>query len=179
MSDVSIEYGRALFELSEEEHTEGEMLEELRFLNELFQENKDFIQILASSNIPLNERLNVITQAFDNRLSEYVCSFLKLITERGYALHIPQCIKTFEKMYYEKYKITIAYVQSAVVLSEKQRTALTQKLQTYCGKTVQLRCSVVPELIGGICVTIDGKRLEGTIRHRIDTIRSNLQKTTL
>lgn len=179
MSDISIEYSRALFELAEEEHTEAEMLEELRFLNKLFQENEDFIKILASSNILLSERLNVIAQAFDGRLSEYVCSFLKLITEQGYAFYIPRCIEIFEKMYYEKYKITIAYVQSAIALSEKQKTALTQKLQIYCGKTVQLQCSVIPELIGGICVTIDGKRLEGTIKHRIDAIRSNLQKATL
>ncbi len=179
MSDISIEYGRALFEIAEEECTEHEMLEELRFLYKLFQENKGFIQILASSNIPLNERLSIIAQDFDNRLSEYVCSFLKLITERGYALYIPQCIEVFEKLYYEKYKITIAYVQSAVALSDKQKTALAQKLQTYSGKTVHLQCTVVPELIGGVRVTIDGKRLESTIKHRIDIIRSDLQKTTL
>lgn len=179
MSDVSIEYSRALFELAEEEQNEKAMLEELRFLKQLFQENEEFIRVLASSNILLSERLKIIDETFDSRLSEYLCSFLKLITERGYALYIPQCIENFEKIYYEKYKITIAYVQSAVALTEEQKHMLTQKLQSYSGKAVQLKCTVDPELIGGMCVIIDGKRLEGTIRHRIDSIRSNLQQATL
>lgn len=46
-------------------------------------------------------------------------------------------------------------------------------------KNVELDCTVEPKLIGGISVRIDGKLLEGSIKHKIDTIRSNLQKATL
>lgn len=179
MNDVSIEYGRAIFELAVEENKDRLYLEQLREINKLFDENSEFIQLLSSLNIHLSERLEVIDKVFDGRVEEYICSFMKLITERGYASQIPECIKAFEKLYYETNKITIAYVKSAVVLSDEQKSALIKKLQAYSGKTVELVCTVEPELIGGISVRIDGKLLEGSVKHKIDTIRSSLKKATL
>lgn len=179
MYDVSIEYGRAIFELALEENNDKGYLEQLREMNKLFDENPEFIQLLASSNIPLSERIKVIDEAFENQVDEYICSFMKLITERGYASQIPECIKAFEKLYYEKHKITIAYVKSAIALTDEQKIALIKKLQAYSGKMVELICTVEPELIGGISVNIDGKLLEGSVKRKIDTIRSSLQKATL
>lgn len=179
MYDVSTEYGRAIFELALEENKDRLYLEQLREINKLLEENPEFIHLLYSLNIPLSERLQVIDEVFENRAEEYICSFMKLITERGYAAQIPECIKAFEKLYYKEHKITIAYVKSAVALTDGQKSALIKKLQIYSGKTIELDCTVEPKLIGGISVRIDGKLLDGSIKHKIDTIRSNLQKATL
>lgn len=179
MYDVSTEYGRAIFELALEENKDKLYLEQLREINKLLEENPEFIHLLCSLNIPLSERLQVIDEVFENRAEEYICSFMKLITERGYVAQIPECIKAFEKLYYKEHKITIAYVKSAVALTDGQKSALIKKLQVYSGKNVELDCTVEPKLIGGISVRIDGKLLEGSIKHKIDTIRSNLQKATL
>lgn len=179
MYDVSTEYGRAIFELALEENKDKLYLEQLREINRLFNENPEFINLLCSLNIPLSERLRVIDEVFEDRIEEYICSFMKLITERGYAAQISECIKAFERLYYKEHKITVAYVKSAIALTDEQKSALVKKLQIYSGKTVELVCTVEPRLIGGISVRIDGKLLEGSIRHKIDTIRSNLQKATL
>lgn len=179
MYDVSIEYGRAMFELALEENKDTLYLEQLREMNKLFDENPDFINLLSSLTIPLSERLEVIDKVFDGKADEYICSFMKLITERGYAAQIPECIKVFERLYYEHHKITVAYVKSAVALTDKQKSALIKKLQSYSGKTVELVCTVQPKLIGGISVRIDGKLLEGSVKHKLDEIRSSLQRATL
>ena len=82
MYDVSIEYGRAIFELALEENKDKLYLEQLREINKLLEENPEFIHLLCSLNIPLSERLQVIDEVFENRAEEYICSFMKLITER-------------------------------------------------------------------------------------------------
>lgn len=147
MYDVSIEYGRAIFELALEENKDKLYLEQLREINKLLEENPEFIHLLCSLNIPLSERLQVIDEVFENRAEEYICSFMKLITERGYAAQIPECIKAFEKLYYKEHKITIAYVKSAVALTDGQKSALIKKLQVYSGKMSSLTALLSQSLL--------------------------------
>ena len=104
---------------------------------------------------------------------------LKIMIERGYARELRGCFAEFEKLYYERHGILKAYVQSAVSLTDEQCEALREKLQSYSKKSVELSTKVVPSLIGGIRVELDGKLLEGSVRAGLDRLRSDIDKTIL
>jgi F-type H+-transporting ATPase subunit delta len=55
-------------------------------------------------------------------------------------------------------------------LTADQLGALEQKLRAREGRTVKVRTSVDPELLGGIVVTIGSQRLDNSIRTRLNTL---------
>ena len=55
MSQAGTVYGQGLYTLTMEEGLEGQILEELAVLETAFGENPEFLKLLASHNIPLQE----------------------------------------------------------------------------------------------------------------------------
>lgn len=179
MSEVSTEYGKALYELSEESGAEEKYLSEVRDIDGIFASCPEYLRLLGAPNIPVQERTGMLDGSFGGRCEEYILSFMKLMVERGYAHHIRECFAEFEDIYLSRHGIVRARVQSAVALNEKQVNALHAKLEDYSKKKVEMSVTVVPSLIGGIRVELDGKLLEGSVRSRLDKLRSDILGTTI
>ena len=179
MSDVSKEYGGALFDLACEENLEFDFLGQLRVVDGIVRENPEYVKLLSAPNIPKTDRLEAVESAFGGRVHQYICSFLKLLTERGYARYISECVAEFETRYYEYKGLVIAKVQSAVALDDKQKNAILHKLEKITGKEIELRCTVDPQLIGGMKILIGDTLYEGTVRAKLDGLKNKLSATTL
>lgn len=179
MSDVSKEYGGALFDLACEENIEFDFLGQLRVVDGIVRDNPEYVKFLSAPNIPKSDRLEAVEAAFGGRVHQYICSFLKLLIERGYARYISECVSEFEARYYEYKGLVIAKVQSAVELNDKQKNAILTKLEKITGKEIELRCTVDPQLIGGMKILIGDTLYEGTVRAKLDDLKSRLSATTL
>ena len=68
---------------------------------------------------------------------------------------------------------------TAVPLSEKQSEKLKKKLASVTGKTILLTNRVDPDCLGGVRLDFDGKRLDDTVAHRLESVRTMLNKTVL
>jgi len=179
MSEVSKEYGKALYEIAQDDGCEEDYLTELREIEKLLSANPDYVRLLSVPNISADERTRMIEECFGGRCKEYTVSFLKIMVERGYASEIRASIGEFEQLYRKAHGIVRALCVSAVPLTEDQRTALIARLSEYTKKKVELCERTEPSLIGGIRVEVDGKLLEGSIRSRLDKLRSDMSKTIL
>ena len=61
----------------------------------------------------------------------------------------------------------------------EQTRKLTEKLVTITGKTVLLTNRIEPGILGGIRLDYDGTRVDGTVSHRLEAVRSMLKNTVL
>ena len=64
-----------------EEGLTGEILEEMKVIRTLFQENPDYVHLLSEPSIPGNERIDLIEAAFGNQAERYLVNFIKLLCE--------------------------------------------------------------------------------------------------
>ena len=174
MSDVANEYGQGLYLLACEEETVDGMLTEVRDVCALFAEEPDYRTLLATPTIPREERLALLDAAFEGRVMPHLLSFLKLMTERGYASEIPMALAAFIDAYRAAAGMTVAEVVSAVPLTEGERADLIARLSRMTGKTVELSLSVDADLLGGMRVTVDGKLYDGTVKGRLARIGQKL-----
>ena len=55
----------------------------------------------------------------------------------------------------------------------------TKKLEQLTGKTIDLSCRVDPAVMGGVRLDYDGKRVDGTVRSRLDAVDKMLKNTVL
>ncbi len=179
MADLVKEYGKALYELSEEDGLQSVYLGEIRFIRVLFRDNPGFLRLLRAPNIPKAERMESVDRVFNGRIEPCLCSFIKLMTKRGHAAFLLACLDEYERLWYRKSGIAVAEVTSAVPLTSEQKNRLLTMLESRTGQAVEMRCSVDPALIGGLSVMIDGHLLEGSLRGRLASLREHLSETTI
>ena len=176
MTDIGREYAEALFSLSIEAGKQKEYYDALVTAKAAFDESPEYIDFLASPSIPVRERCEAIGKAFEGAVPENVLSFMQLLTEKGRARSFCECVAEYKKLLDESQRISVAKVASAFVLSDTEKNNIAAKLEKVSGHKVTLECTVDEKLIGGIVVEIDGKVMDGTLRHRLGEVKDVISK---
>ncbi len=179
MTQVGNVYGEALYDLARSENLDEQILGELGVLRASFAQEPAFLRLLATPNISKEERCQIIDSSFRDQVHPYLLNFLKILTQKGYPRHFSDCIDAYRAHYNADHGILPVEAVSAVALSEDQSARLCEKLSQITGKTIELTNRVDPDVLGGIRLDYDGKRLDDTVSHRLEAIRSLLNTTVL
>lgn len=179
MTEVGSVYGEALYDLAKSEDLSGQILDELSALDESFRWEPDFLRLLASPHMPKQERCGILDDSFQGKMQPYVLNFLKLLTEKGYARYFSDCCAAYREHYNLDHNILPVSAVTAVPLTKAQSEKLCEKLSAITGKTIELTNRVDPGILGGVRLDYSGKRLDDTVSHRLDAVRSMLSNTLL
>ncbi len=173
MSELVVSYAKALYSLATDMKTEDKILSQMKEISDALKENPDFIKLLNSPALSLEERHRVAEDAFGNA-EEILVNFIKLLTE-GRLMHLFQkCERSFENEYNIFHSIEVVTVESAYELSDGQLKALRDKLESMTGKQIELKSLIRPELLGGIVVKMRGVQYDGSISKKLDDIFSDI-----
>ena len=179
MSQAGTVYGQGLYTLAMEEGLEEQILGELAVLETVFSENPEFLKLLASHNIPLQERLDLLEESFRGKAHQYVLNFLKLLTEKNRIRSFPECYKAYREQYNTDQGILEVQVFTAIALNDAQKVRLTGKLASLTGKKISLQCKIDPAVLGGVRLRYDGCQIDGTIQGRLDALSKTLKNTVI
>lgn len=176
MTQIGREYALALFELAQETKNEVAIGEGLKLVAELMRENPEALDFLAAPNIPKRERVGVLGSVLAGQVPEYVLSLVQLLCEQGNIRAIEGCWLEYDALWNAAQGLTTAQVVSAVALTEDEKRRLEQKLSAKTGKKVRLECLVDEALLGGLVVTLDGKVMDGSLKHRLNEVREVMNR---
>ena len=179
MTEIANVYGGALYDLAKDENLTEQLLKELNALDQAFAQEPGFVGLLSSPNLPKAQRVQVLEDSFRSNFHPYVLNFLKILTEKGYIRHFPECCKVYRERYNTDNGILPVTAVTAIPLSDALRKKLADKLATTTGKRIELTCKVDPDCLGGVRLDYDGKRLDDTVSHRLDSVRGLLKNTVL
>ena len=179
MTQVGSIYGEALYSLAREEGLSQAILEQLDVLAGSFTQEPEFIRLLGAPNLPKAERCQILDDCFRGKVEPYVLNFLKILTEKGYIRHFPGCVQRYRELYNQDNGILSVTAVTAIPLSGAQADKLTEKLQSITGKRIELINKLDPEVLGGMRLDYDGKRVDDTVSHRLDAVRNMLKNTVL
>lgn len=172
----SKEYGEALFALAAECNACDEYNEALDTVTDVFKENPEYADFLASPAIPKAERLDALNTAFSGHVPEHIVSFLSILCERGRIREFRECVKEYKALFDASKNISLAKVVSAAPLTESQKEKLQIKLEKLSGHTVVLDCSVDKSLLGGLIIETDGKTIDGTLKRRLYEVKEVISR---
>jgi len=179
MTQIGNAYAQGLYALAKDEELTEVILQQLEVLQKSFGEEPAFLRLLATPNLSKQERLEVLDTSFREKVHPYVLNFLKLLTEKGKIVHFPQACAAFREQYNTDHGILPVRAVSAVALTPAQTKRLTEKLCAITGKTVELTNRIDPACLGGIRLDYDGKRVDGTVKNRLDGMAATLKNTQL
>ena len=179
MTEVASTYGQALYDLAKEEGLSKEILGQMTVLKDCFEAESAFVQLLCTPSITKEERCQVLDESLRAQVHPYVLNFMKILTEKGYMRHFSDCCQMFKQQYNADNGILPVTAVTKLPLSDELRRKLTEKLSSVTGKTIELECRVDPECLGGVRLDLGGMQVDGTVRHRLDEIRTILKNTVL
>ncbi len=179
MTQIAGVYGQALYDLAREEQLDKAILQELTALDTAFRQEPDFLRLLASPNLPKQERCELVDKSLRGSVQPYVLNFLKILTENGYSQQFHGCVAAYREQYNRDNDILPVQAVTALPLTHAQTEALTDKLAKLTGKTIELTNRVEADCLGGVRLSYDGKCVDDTIAHRLDNIRALLKNTVL
>ncbi len=179
MTEVGSVYGQALYDLALEEALTKPVLDELEVLLLGFEAEPDFVRLLSTPTLTKQERCQILDQSFRGKVQPYLLNFLKILTEKGYMRHFSDCCAAYREQYYKDNNILLVNAVTAVPMTKEQLVKLTRKLGTITGKQIELRNRIDPDVLGGVRLDYDGKRLDDTVSHRLEAVGAMLKNTVL
>lgn len=176
MTQTARLYGGSLYDLAAEEQLTDAIMQQMREILRIFRENPEYVKLLSEPSILLKERTDLIETAFGEQAERYLVSFLKLLCERNILAEYAGCCEEFTRRYNADHNIAEAVVTSATKLHDEQVAALKAKLEKISGKQIILVQRVDSSVLGGLCVELEGKQLDGTVQSRMSGISRKLNE---
>ncbi len=174
-SKANIRYARALYTLAEEHHQSERVYDDMRMLMDFLTEAKEIRAWLASPVIPVAHKKHAVEMALGNRLDSLSLRFLHLIVEKNRIADVYGIVRAYVSLYRVKKGIVRVAVDTPQPLSEAEKKVFFDWFAQHLPeKQVEMRNRVVPSLLGGFTLKVDGQYVDKSVAGRLQRIRRNL-----
>lgn len=164
-------YASALFDLASESGTVSAVESDLDKIGEAITGSDEFAALIRNpqvSRTASGKAMEAVAGVLG--LSPLTTNFLGVLAGNRRLAALPEIIRAFAAIAAAQRGEATAEVTSAHSLADDQVEQLRQKLETREGRKIKIRTSVDPDLLGGLVVTIGSKRIDSSIRTRLNSL---------
>lgn len=173
---VSTTYGSALFEVALENNTLDATLEEVLLVKQTFLENEELTKFLFHPNIEKQEKVNVIKNVYQGKVSDELMGLMTMMVEKDRQRDMISVFDYVIGAIKKEKGIGVAYISSAIALSEEQKKKIEQKLlDTSEYQQIEGNYQVDESLIGGLVIKLQDTVVDSSLKTQI----ANLSKSLL
>lgn len=166
---VGRRYAAALFEIGRERGRVDRYLDELRGVLAALRAQRALRGLLENPRVPVARKEELVRQAFPG-LSAEVASLLRLLLRKRREGYLEAVVAELQRLRDEAAGIASAEVRTAVPLAGEDAERLRERLERALGRRLRLRLEVRPELIGGLVVQVGDRRLDASLRRRLQLL---------
>lgn len=175
MENVSSRYALALYSLAMDLNKVESWQQEVKELKSIFNENTDFVMILGSSFLPINERQEIMNKTLKG-VDENIKALISVIMENNRTDLIIDVFDVFNTYCNEYRGIREGYIYSTLKLDEKVISKIEKKISKSENNKVELKNVIDPSLIGGVKIVVHDHIYDGSIKHHLEMMKKDLLK---
>lgn len=172
-SRVARRYAAALFQLGRERGELEGYVADLEGIVRALDEQPALRSLLENPRIQPRRKEELLRQSFGG-VSEAVRNLLRLLVRKRREAYVRAIWSELVRMRDEAEGIARAEARVAVELAPQEVDALRQRLERALGRRLRLQVRVQPELIGGLVVQIGDRRLDASLRRRLQALRERI-----
>ena len=175
MSDARIDgYARALFEVARAEGTIDEVEDELFRFARSFESSDELRSALTDDQVPAAKRQAIVEDLLGGKATSTTTQLVSMVVGSGRGRDLPAIIDKLVARAASSKNLSVAQVRSAVALTDDQQHRLKAALANATGQQVELKVIVDPSVLGGIVATVGDTVIDGSVRTRVDQLKSRL-----
>ncbi|HWH37249.1 MAG TPA: F0F1 ATP synthase subunit delta [Candidatus Limnocylindrales bacterium] len=166
-------YAEAAFEIALRDGTVEQWRQQLERFSAALADGQ-MVRRLEDPAVPLETRSAAITGALGADALPQVRNLLLLVLRRRRLEQLPRITEEFRRLYNRRAGVVEATAISAAPLSDTDVAELERRLVDIAGGRVELSLEVDPSLIGGIAVRLGDRLIDGSVRGRLERLRTRL-----
>ena len=175
MTDQRIDgYARALFEIARAEGTLDTVEDELYRFARALEGSEALRNSLTDEQIPASRRQSIVEDLVGGSASPTTVQLVSMVVGSGRGRDLPAIVDSLGARASSAKNLELAEVRTAVPLTGDQESRLAAALAAATGKSVNLKVVVDPSVIGGVVATIGDTVIDGSVRSRIEQLKSRL-----
>jgi F-type H+-transporting ATPase subunit delta len=171
-------YAEAAFQIAERDGTIAQWLEELDAASRALSD-EGAARVLANPAVPGPQRAELAERILADGISQGPRNLVLLLLRRGRVESLPDVAREFRRLYDRREGIVEARVTSAAPLDDAETEALRGRLSAMTGGRIQMTFEVDPAILGGVVVRLGDRLIDGSVRGRLERLRSRLAAGTL
>lgn len=175
MKSASAQYANALADIAFEQGAAAAAGKQLGEFVAAYENSGELRNFLASPAVSREEKHGVVDK-IGERLGagKILRNFLRVVIDHQRTQLLPEIAKTLQEVIRQRQGMAEAEVHSAVELSAAQKRQLSETLERITGKKIETKYSLDPALLGGAVVRIGSTIYDGSLRSRLNTLRTRL-----
>lgn len=132
------------------------------------------VRLLADPAIAFDERRRIAETILGDTVTGAPRNLVLLLVRRGRIELLPRIASELRRLWERRQGIVHAVVTSAAPLSGTQSEAVRDRLAAMTGDRVETELRVDPSLLGGVQVRMGDRLIDGSVRGRLERLRSRL-----
>ncbi|BCZ44508.1 ATP synthase subunit delta [Clostridium gelidum] len=164
-------YALAIYEVAEEKGKVDEYLKDLREICDLFDNNKDFYEVIKHPKINTIKKKEIFTDLFKGRIDDELLSFMIILIEKNRILYLKEKLNEMEKIDLERKNIIKGVVKTAIPILPDELEKLKLIFEDKYDKTIRFDTEVDKNLLGGVYVKIGNDVIDDTIKSKIEEMK--------
>jgi F-type H+-transporting ATPase subunit delta len=175
LKSASLQYATALADIVLEQGAAEPARKQLREFLGAYNESAELRNFLTSPAVKREIKHRVIEKLLNLvGASRIIRNFLFVMSDNQRTHLLPEIVDTFEEVLRQRQGFAEAEVTSAAEMNDQQKAELVRTLERLSGKKIQPKYSLEPELLAGIIVRIGDTIYDGSVRNRLNRLRTRL-----
>ncbi len=175
MNDNRIEgYARGLFEIARAEGVVDAVEDELFQFARSYESNDALRNALTDEQIPAARRQAIVEDLLGAQASTTTMQLVSMVIGAGRGRDLPAIVDNLVAKASATKQLEVAEVRTAVPLTTNQHVRIKAALVNATGKQLNMKVVVDPSILGGVVATVGDTVIDGSVRTRIDQLKSRL-----
>ena len=167
--ELSLKYAAAIFSLALEK-----WLKSLQTVQHKLAHDPQLAGSVEDIKRPFSERQKILDGIIPAESDQSVRNFLYTLLENGDLGLLANVLENLEQMSRSGPQAQIAYVTTAVALTDDKKEEFHQRLRSQYGANLEVAFRVDPAIIGGALVQVGDKVIDGSVATRLAAMSSAL-----
>lgn len=150
---------------------------ELRWIIRYMRSKPEFIQAIGDDSYTEEQESQLIHGAFEG-FDPIVLEVVGYMAAKRDMQLLPRVFHAFDQRLFDNYDLVAVDVTTAVELDDHLRDVIRQKVKDELGKDAIINERVNKDMLGGIVMSAQGKRIDASVRAQLDRARLTLKSTT-
>jgi F-type H+-transporting ATPase subunit delta len=174
LSVVHRTYARSLFEAAREAGRVPAVRRDLDDFVEAERQVPELGELLRNPQLDKRAKTAAV-DAVASDADPLVLNLLRLLVEKGRSGEVAQVAHEFERMAAAEEGELSVELTTAYELSDEEARAIVAQIEQRSGRKVEANRTVDPELIGGMVLQVGSRRVDASIRGRIEQLGRDLR----
>jgi len=175
MSTATIDaFVESIFSLAEAEGVLAQVESEFSSVVRTIDSSDDLRSKLNDELLPSDVRQQIVERLLEGKAHRLTAQLVALVIGSGHARSLRTIAERVSSKVAHGSGREVTEVRSAVALTDDQQRRLADALKKATGSDVNLKIIVDPSVVGGLVATVGDKVIDGSVRNRLDQLKSRL-----